>query len=175
MPRDFAEMRRTNHEIVVAENNKITSFPGNDVRHISPEERRFVNACTSNMIAKLFSRIIIFLSLIIISFRMYRILSRDIGKEIEKKNDEEQQIISQCRKEYLENGCDSKTDLIPALRDFCDEKYDCFNSSPYGVGQSKIAVRYIAQLMNEFFEVISDKAIVGIALITIILLYFFRK
>lgn len=67
--------------------------------------------------------------------------------------------ISKCSQDYIENRC-HPSDRVRALEDFCIEKEKCMNRDPLAVNKNtKIMVKLLAEIINDFFEPLTFKAI----------------
>lgn len=114
-----------------------------------------------------FTVVVIFLLIVTISS-----ISDDVKKEIEEIRNREEQKRESCRNKYNENKCYLKEeDLQPFLREYCWKKRQCFEEKLKFVSKTKITVKFIAQLINEFINPLSPKALVTIALVSAIVLW----
>lgn len=138
------------------------------------ELNMFINASTYHVILNLIVKIIFSVIGLIILLYTIMTITKDINKEMLKREENEKKKINQCIKNYNDNNCDSEN-MVPALKDYCQENKDCFSYSPYGVGKSKIATRYIAQLLNELFNTMSSRTIGSLAIIVGIISYLYYK
>jgi hypothetical protein len=86
-------------------------------------------------------------------------IARDIGNEQKYASDENQARVAQCEREYQENNCADKENILPALVSFCQEREDCVTFKPSDIARSTIAARHLGTLINEFLNPLSYKAL----------------
>ena len=67
-----------------------------------------------------------------------------------------QSEMTECRSQYLENGCAKKD--RPALIALCNEWHDCFMRDPDAIMSLKVMAKQIAEIINEFSETMNFKA-----------------
>jgi hypothetical protein len=64
--------------------------------------------------------------------------------------------VLECREEYVLNGCAKKD--RPALKQMCDEWYDCMNQDPESIMRVKVTAKHVAEIINEFANGLHLKA-----------------
>jgi hypothetical protein len=80
--------------------------------------------------------------------------------------------ISKCSQDYIENRC-YPSERVRALEDFCNEKELCMNRDPATVNKNtKIMVKLLAEIINDFFEPRTYKTIILISLALIVMILF---
>lgn len=70
--------------------------------------------------------------------------------------------ITQCQRDYLSNRCASNP--LPALVKICQDWGDCMERDPEMVQRARISAHTFAEILNDFIEPISWKAMVSILL-----------
>ncbi|CAE7212568.1 unnamed protein product [Rhizoctonia solani] len=83
---------------------------------------------------------------------------RDIEDKISAYTGEFAAEIQQCASQYLLNKCDDK-ELVPHMKQFCDEWEKCMQRDASVVGRTRIAAETLAEVVNGFVEPISWKTL----------------
>lgn len=98
--------------------------------------------------------------MILIIFSMKEDITNRINnemQEIERKN-------MLCLKEYEENQCHPEM-RIPALEDFCNENEKCFSrNAVLEIGKTRTTVIILVEIINEIFEKLNWKSMLGLCL-----------
>ncbi|KAI9163723.1 Nucleus export protein BRL1 [Paramyrothecium foliicola] len=63
---------------------------------------------------------------------------------------------TECREQYTLNECSRR---LPASRERCDEWYECMNQDPEAIMRIKVTVKQFADVINEFADSLSLKAV----------------
>ena len=99
-------------------------------------------------------------------------ISRDVNKEMEEIYQKDAKEREKCKYEFEANKCNEVTDKSPPFqRSYCRSMQYCLQEPKLFVSKTKQTVKFIAQLINEFVNPISPKALVTIALISAIVLW----
>ena len=81
--------------------------------------------------------------------------------------------ISQCREAYKENKCD---DPVPQVKDFCLDKEKCIMGDPNKMIKNiNIFYRLIVEVINEFAERITNRALLVSSLIVFVAIHSYRS
>ncbi|TNV75383.1 hypothetical protein FGO68_gene2793 [Halteria grandinella] len=104
---------------------------------------------------------------------VFQSVQRDVNKKYEAELSVVRQKIDQCSMQYLSNKCSQP---VPALKDQCLQLELCMNthSADSATYDSLIVARLTGQVINEFFDHLSWKAmlfLVGITLVTIMAMW----
>lgn len=92
---------------------------------------------------------------------MINSLYSDVKNRINYEKLKNEHEIKICLKDYNENLCEKET-RIPALEEFCIEKQRCFERNHLiEIGLTKASVHIFAEILNEFFNTITLKALFG--------------
>ncbi|KFA47462.1 hypothetical protein S40293_02115 [Stachybotrys chartarum IBT 40293] len=83
----------------------------------------------------------------------------DIYNANEAARSELMSKMTECQTQYTLNECSRKD--RPALREMCDEWYDCMMQNPESIMRVKVTAKQIAEIINEFAETMSLRAWVG--------------
>ncbi|KAK0664477.1 Di-sulfide bridge nucleocytoplasmic transport domain-containing protein [Cercophora samala] len=93
----------------------------------------------------------------IIVFEIIKQVRADLSQEAEKAIVELQMEIKKCAEEFTRNSCSPKANRPPALDAVCNNWQSCMEKDPYGIVQTNISVRKVAEILNEFVGIISYK------------------
>jgi len=97
---------------------------------------------------------------IILSIRNFsKMLQDDLSKHILMKQDIMIEEINRCHREYVKNSCDS-TFLPPAIEDDCFKWKSCMHMDISSFLKSKESASVFAEIINNFFENLSDRSII---------------
>jgi hypothetical protein len=129
-----------------------------------PGLNNLVNHASRYIYFQLIQKIIFTTFGIIVFLVAWWTITRDISHEQQHLADESNDRIAKCQQEYQENNCSDKANIVPALASFCEERKDCMTFRPSEVGRSTIAARYLGNLVNEFLNPLSYKAMGAILL-----------
>ncbi|OHT09510.1 hypothetical protein TRFO_21556 [Tritrichomonas foetus] len=122
-----------------------------------------IKAASVHIYFQLFIKVLITLVGLFLFIVILRSISNDIEREIQKNIQSENIEREKCKKEYDDNLC-ARENVPPALRGSCDAWRICMNTAPSGIGRTRAAARFCAQLINELVNPLSPKAIVLMAL-----------
>lgn len=81
----------------------------------------------------------------------------DLARAADKARSNLMHEISQCTSNYHKNLCAPKLNRAPALELPCNEWEACMNQDPSTVMMTQISARNMAEILNEFFTIISYK------------------
>lgn len=81
----------------------------------------------------------------------------DLSRAADKARSNLMHEISQCTSNYHKNLCAPKLNRAPALEMPCNEWEACMNQDPSTVMMTQISARNMAEILNEFFTIISYK------------------
>ncbi|CDW81379.1 brr6-like protein number 1 [Stylonychia lemnae] len=84
-------------------------------------------------------------------------VKEDLYHKMKTENDQITYEIQQCRIDYHENKCNPST-RVRALEQFCQDKEVCMNRDPQLINKNtKIMVKLLAEIINDFFEPLTYK------------------
>ncbi|KAL8953953.1 MAG: hypothetical protein Q9222_000240 [Ikaeria aurantiellina] len=69
--------------------------------------------------------------------------------------------MATCAREYRENRCDIPQSRVPAMESICNSWEKCMQRDPTMVGRAKVSAHTFAEIINNFFQPISAKAMVN--------------
>ncbi|KAK3497066.1 Di-sulfide bridge nucleocytoplasmic transport domain-containing protein [Neurospora hispaniola] len=81
----------------------------------------------------------------------------DLSRAADRARSNLMHEISQCTSNYHKNLCAPKLNRAPALELPCNEWEACMNQDPSTVMMTQISARNMAEILNEFFTIISYK------------------
>lgn len=87
-----------------------------------------------------------------------KVILTDLDKHIDKKSYELMGEMLLCSKEYMKNDCHSSS-LPPAIEKFCDEWKMCMDQDVSNISKSKETAVILAQILNNFFDNLTDRTI----------------
>ena len=93
----------------------------------------------------------------------------DFFKKLHTENQLQSFKISECRRSFTENRCD---DPVPQIREFCNEMEKCLVLGQNAVKNVNVIVRLFAEILNEFCNLLSNKAVIVLILIVITVISF---
>jgi hypothetical protein len=94
--------------------------------------------------------------------------------KLQTENDLLTMEINRCHKDYFANKCEPHQ-RVPALEDYCNEKAKCMNRDPMIVNKNmKILVKLLAEIINDFFEPLTYKAI-GVIVLSLLVFIMFSE
>ena len=158
---------RSEREVVLRNQSQTPSRSPTPVQNITKNSTKTEEA---HIYFQLFMKIVMFLLALYLLFIVFNGISKDVEKEVERNLEQEKIDAENCRIEYFRNFCD-KNDTVPALEAKCRDWEICMNAPVRGIGKSKIAVKYFAQLLNELINPLSPKTL--ILFIVIVWLFIF--
>ncbi|KAH6603121.1 hypothetical protein Trco_008525 [Trichoderma cornu-damae] len=77
--------------------------------------------------------------------------------------------ITECQNHYTSNEC-TKRDL-PALRELCDQWYDCMTQDSDAVMRVKVTIKQVAEVINEFADAMNLKAWIMFGTIAVFVIF----
>ena len=153
------------HRLVPTDTKSETAVSVGHTNLFSTEDsREIAKAASFHIYFNLFVKIAIALIELFLVVVVLRSLSADIDREVQNNMKLEESERIMCRKEYDDNLCD-RENIPPALRGSCEAWKICAQTPPSGIGKSKAAARFFAQLVNEAVNPLSPKSIVTAVII----------
>ncbi|KAL9001065.1 MAG: hypothetical protein Q9188_005543 [Gyalolechia gomerana] len=68
--------------------------------------------------------------------------------------------MAMCARDFRENKCDKPEARVPAMESICNSWEKCMQRDPTMVGRAKVSAHTFAEIINNFFQPISAKAMV---------------
>lgn len=160
-----------NHEIVVRQNSSRsqTPTPSNSLIAGGKKNKR-KNGNKFNLSINLATKIIFIIFIIYLIIIVLKSISNDVAMEVERQNELDMKKIKQYEEEYIENKCSENK--YPKLQEKCKLLKERIDAPRQGVGKSRIAVRYFANLLNELINPLSPKTVILFSLIVIFVVWF---
>lgn len=81
---------------------------------------------------------------------IYAGLREDFHLARQDAKDEILKQMAECRQEYEENKC--REQRLPAIKDFCEKMYNCWNQDPSSIRNVQIGAKGIVEILNEIVE-----------------------
>ena len=106
------------------------------------------------------------LNFFLVGFLMYMIYAfwSTIRSDINEKSKEAASEIlvemAMCAEEFKNNKCDKHDTRVPAMESVCNSWQRCMQRDPTMVGRAKVSAHTFAEIINNFFQPISAKAMV---------------
>ncbi|KAL8715015.1 MAG: hypothetical protein Q9220_000972 [cf. Caloplaca sp. 1 TL-2023] len=69
--------------------------------------------------------------------------------------------MAACARDYRDNKCDIPQSRVPAMESICNSWEKCMQRDPTMVGRAKVSAHTFAEIINNFFQPISAKAMVS--------------
>lgn len=99
-------------------------------------------------------------------FKISNILSYDLEKYIDKKSHESFVKVLECSTEWVNNNC-GQHNIPPVMVEYCNNWKFCMEQDTSYVLKSKETAGIMAEILNNFFENLSNKTLycIGIVLV----------
>lgn len=124
----------------------------------SIEYRKLMKAATMEKYLQLSAKAILLFFGLFMFIIVFKAFYRDIQDAIEHNRQTARIEQNQCLQDYKNNHCDDPT--IPfKLQKICQKWKICIETTPTGIGSTKITARFIAQFINDLVEPLSAKAV----------------
>ncbi|KAL9017420.1 MAG: hypothetical protein Q9185_005238 [Variospora sp. 1 TL-2023] len=68
--------------------------------------------------------------------------------------------MAMCARDFRDNKCDKPESRVPAMESICNSWEKCMQRDPTMVGRAKVSAHTFAEIINNFFQPISVKAMV---------------
>ncbi|KAI4121012.1 MAG: hypothetical protein LQ338_006615 [Usnochroma carphineum] len=68
--------------------------------------------------------------------------------------------MAMCAQDFRDNKCDKPESRVPAMESICNSWEKCMQRDPTMVGRAKVSAHTFAEIINNFFQPISAKAMV---------------
>ncbi|KAL9030099.1 MAG: hypothetical protein Q9196_001739 [Gyalolechia fulgens] len=72
--------------------------------------------------------------------------------------------MAMCARDFRENKCDKPEARVPAMESICNSWEKCMQRDPTMVGRAKVSAHTFAEIINNFFQPISAKAMLNLLL-----------
>ncbi|KAK4192569.1 Di-sulfide bridge nucleocytoplasmic transport domain-containing protein, partial [Podospora australis] len=102
--------------------------------------------------------LVIFILAIVIILAIVQQVRSDLQHATNQARDNLRASIAICKDHWLSNNCFPKERRMPALEAACSEWETCMNQDPDGVMRTNISIAKVAEILNEFVNVLSLKA-----------------
>lgn len=73
--------------------------------------------------------------------------------------------MAMCARDFRENKCDKPEARVPAMESICNSWEKCMQRDPTIVGRAKVSAHTFAEIINNFFQPISVKAMISICVL----------
>ncbi|KAL8800350.1 MAG: hypothetical protein Q9182_005244 [Xanthomendoza sp. 2 TL-2023] len=73
--------------------------------------------------------------------------------------------MAMCARDYKDNKCDRPEARVPAMESICNSWEKCMQRDPTMVGRAKVSAHTFAEIINNFFQPISAKAMVSLCVL----------
>ncbi|KAL8862329.1 MAG: hypothetical protein Q9178_001338 [Gyalolechia marmorata] len=73
--------------------------------------------------------------------------------------------MAMCARDYKDNKCDKPEARVPAMESICNSWEKCMQRDPTMVGRAKVSAHTFAEIINNFFQPISAKAMISLSLL----------
>ncbi|OHT03699.1 hypothetical protein TRFO_28834 [Tritrichomonas foetus] len=154
----------SNHtEIVLKEPSRSSSVTPRPKTPLQEKVVTLPAVAQAHIYFQLFMKIVLFFLGLYLFTIVFRSISKDVEKEVQKSIENDKIAAENCRKEYYINRCDKEN--LPGLAIDCNTWKICMEAPHHGIGKSRAAVKYFAQLLNELVNPLSPKTVVLFTLI----------
>ncbi|KAL8762889.1 MAG: hypothetical protein Q9184_001185 [Pyrenodesmia sp. 2 TL-2023] len=73
--------------------------------------------------------------------------------------------MAMCARDFRDNKCDKPESRVPAMESICNSWEKCMQRDPTMVGRAKVSAHTFAEIINNFFQPISAKAMISLAVL----------
>ncbi|KAI4243818.1 MAG: hypothetical protein L6R42_010626 [Xanthoria sp. 1 TBL-2021] len=73
--------------------------------------------------------------------------------------------MAMCARDYKDNKCDKPEARVPAMESICNSWEKCMQRDPTMVGRAKVSAHTFAEIINNFFQPISAKAMISLCVL----------
>ncbi|KAL9635357.1 MAG: hypothetical protein Q9204_002652 [Flavoplaca sp. TL-2023a] len=73
--------------------------------------------------------------------------------------------MAMCARDYKDNKCDRPEARVPAMESICNSWEKCMQRDPTMVGRAKVSAHTFAEIINNFFQPISAKAMISLCVL----------
>ncbi|KAL8701994.1 MAG: hypothetical protein Q9224_000231 [Gallowayella concinna] len=73
--------------------------------------------------------------------------------------------MAMCARDYKDNKCDKPEARVPAMESICSSWEKCMQRDPTMVGRAKVSAHTFAEIINNFFQPISAKAMISLCVL----------
>ncbi|KAL8729960.1 MAG: hypothetical protein Q9166_004405 [cf. Caloplaca sp. 2 TL-2023] len=73
--------------------------------------------------------------------------------------------MAMCARDYKDNKCDEPEARVPAMESICNSWEKCMQRDPTMVGRAKVSAHTFAEIINNFFQPISAKAMISLCVL----------
>ena len=77
-----------------------------------------------------------------------------------------------CARDFKDNKCDQPEARVPAMESICNSWGKCMQRDPTMVGRARVSAHTFAEIINNFFQPISAKAMVRIIILILCVLVY---
>lgn len=109
--------------------------------------------------AQLFVNVLLCTFVAYLVFWFLSAIRTDFDHAAEERSDVILAEMAVCAKNYVDNRCAGR-DRLPALEAICENWERCMNRDPARVGRAKLSAHTMAEIINNFIDPISWKAVV---------------
>ncbi|KAL8720412.1 MAG: hypothetical protein Q9225_002732 [Loekoesia sp. 1 TL-2023] len=73
--------------------------------------------------------------------------------------------MAMCARDFRDNKCDKPEARVPAMESICNSWEKCMQRDPTMVGRAKVSAHTFAEIINNFFQPISAKAMISLCVL----------
>ncbi|KAL8917723.1 MAG: hypothetical protein Q9208_007775 [Pyrenodesmia sp. 3 TL-2023] len=73
--------------------------------------------------------------------------------------------MAMCARDFRDNKCDKSESRVPAMESICNSWEKCMQRDPTMVGRAKVSAHTFAEIINNFFQPISAKAMISLGVL----------
>ncbi|KAL8694647.1 MAG: hypothetical protein Q9218_000742 [Villophora microphyllina] len=119
--------------------------------------------------------------LIYIVYAFWSTIRSDVNEKSKEAASEILVEMAACARDFKENRCDEAV-RVPAMESVCNSWEKCMQRDPAMVGRAKVSAHTFAEIINNFFQPISGKAMISLCVLFLgclavnnITMYLFRN
>ncbi|KAL8724076.1 MAG: hypothetical protein Q9181_006993 [Wetmoreana brouardii] len=98
--------------------------------------------------------------LIYMVYAFWSTIRSDVNEKSKEAASEILVEMAMCARDFRENKCDKPESRVPAMESICNSWEKCMQRDPTMVGRAKVSAHTFAEIINNFFQPISVKAMV---------------
>ncbi|KAI4206815.1 MAG: hypothetical protein LQ346_000877 [Caloplaca aetnensis] len=102
---------------------------------------------------------------IYIIYAFWSTIRSDVNEKSKEAASEILVEMAMCARDFRDNKCDKPESRVPAMESICNSWEKCMQRDPTMVGRAKVSAHTFAEIINNFFQPISAKAMISLSVL----------
>lgn len=98
-------------------------------------------------------------------YAFWSTIRSDVNEKSKEAASEILAEMAMCARDFRDNRCDKPDSRVPAMESICNSWEKCMQRDPTMVGRAKVSAHTFAEIINNFFQPISVKAMVSLCVL----------